>query len=266
MWATLALLAGLSLTPGQGSDLRLSNERATYGLLGAKRDDDKLLPGDRYNVAFDIENLQGQDDGQVNFSMAMEVTDSKGKPQYKQQPQEIQVYKSLGGSSVPGFAHLDVGLDMPKGEYTLKVIVTDRATKKTATLTRKFEVLPADFGLVQVQINTAPNVAAPAVGVVGQTLAVSFMVVGFERDKNKKQPNLSLEMIVWDENKKPTLKKASSGEVNADVPEKMLSIPADFLLTLNRSGSYTVELKAKDVFGKKTATLSFPIKIYEAAK
>ena len=41
---------------------------------------------------------------------------------------------------IPAYAQLDVGLQQPPGDYTLKVIVTDRASKKSQTLTRKLHL------------------------------------------------------------------------------------------------------------------------------
>ena len=46
-----------------------------------------------------------------------------------------------------------VSADLPPGEYTVKVNVTDRAAKPaaSATVSRKFEVLQPAFGLVRLR-------------------------------------------------------------------------------------------------------------------
>ena len=43
MWATLALLTALQLTPAQAGQLRLTNDRATYGKHGATRADNNNI-------------------------------------------------------------------------------------------------------------------------------------------------------------------------------------------------------------------------------
>src|SRR5262249_14316195 len=128
MWTTIALTMALSPMPGQAGELTLSNIRPTHGLLGSERPDSRLLPGDIFFVTFDIDGLKVDDSGTMFYSMAMEVRDSKSKAVYKSEPQDLDMPAPLGGHSLPGFAHVDLGRDMPPGDYTLKVTVTDRAS------------------------------------------------------------------------------------------------------------------------------------------
>jgi hypothetical protein len=75
MWATLAALTGLTLIPAQ-TELKLTNARPTLGFLGATLKDGetpKLFPGDFFFVSFDIEGLQVNDEGKVEYSMSMEL-------------------------------------------------------------------------------------------------------------------------------------------------------------------------------------------------
>src|SRR6266511_1350942 len=76
MWATLAVAASLSMAPAQqpAGPLKLSNDRVTNGLLGANRTETKLLPGDTFWVAFDVENPTVTKAGRVLYSMGMELT------------------------------------------------------------------------------------------------------------------------------------------------------------------------------------------------
>jgi hypothetical protein len=264
MWTTLGLLAALSVAPGQAGELDLTNVRNTFGFLGPTRPDNKLIPGDAYYVAFDIENVKVDDTGEVLYSMAMEVLDSKMKPQFKQEPSNLKAMNSLGGRRLPAFAHVDIGLDQPSGVYTLKVTVTDRATKNKKSLTREFEVLPPTFGLARLMLSSDPQGQVPAapVGVTGQSIWVNFIAVGFKRGGAKDEPNLSVEMRVFDEKNEPTLAKALPGEVK-DLPSSINHVPMNFLLALNRTGKFSVKLKATDNVSKKTAELSFPIVVVD---
>ncbi len=266
MWTTLALVAAMSLAPGQTGQLTLSNVHNTYGFLGAERPGTKFIPGDTFFVAFTIEGVKVDPNGEVLYSMSMEVTNSQGRSVFKQDPRDLTAFNSLGGSKLPAFAHVDVGLDQPPGEYTLTVTVTDRSTKNRQTLTRKFEVLPKAFGIVRLSTSTDPQgqIPAPQIGLVGQSYWVNFAAIGFERDKTKKQPSVGVEMRILDESGKPTLAKPYTGEVTQEVPADVQALPMQFLLALNRSGKFVVELQATDRIAKKTTKLSFPITVLES--
>jgi hypothetical protein len=264
MWATLALLAMTSATPAQGGSINLSNVRITHGILGPTRGDNKFLPADRLQLTWDATGVQFSADGKYSYSMGMEVTDSKGKSMYKQAPREQDVFYTLGGDRIPLFAHVDVGADLPPGEYTVVVSVIDGKTKKSESITQKFEVLPKDFGLVRLQITDVQSATSTApLAVPGQDQTVNFFATGFSRSKQTNQPDVDVEMRVYDEANKPTLSKPFTGRVNADVPANVQAIPMSFLLRNNRAGKFTVELKATDKISNKTAKLTFPVTVLE---
>lgn len=265
MWTTVALVAALSMAPGQAGQLTIANAQTTYGFLGSARPDNKFLPGDSFVVTFDIDGVKVDDSGKVLYSMGMEVTNAQGKVQYKQEPRDLEAFVTLGGSRLPASAHVDIGLDLPPGQYTLKVTVIDRAAKASQTLTRTFEVAAKGFGIVRPQFTnpgTAP-IPVPPLGVAGQEYVLNFAAIGFSRDAMKKQPNLSVEMRVLDDKGKPTVSKPFTGEVSQDVPADYPAVPMQFLLKLNRAGRFNVELRAKDSVANKTATLTLPITVVE---
>jgi len=267
MWTTMALVAALSLGQGQASQLTLNNVRSTYGFLGPERAENKYLPGDSYFVQFDIENISVRKDGMILYSMSMEVTDAKGKVQYAEKPQDLQTFNILGGTRVPAFATVAIGVDQPPGELTLKLVVTDRGSKASQTLTRKFEVAPKNFGLVRPQIGNG-GAPCPPLGAEGQTYYLEIAAIGFEIDKTKMAPNLSFEMRVLDPQNKPTLANPVVREINEntkDLPKRELfAVPQVFELQLNRAGKFTVELKATDLISKKTARYTFPLTVLES--
>ena len=265
MWTTLTLMAALGPIPGQTGDLELTNVRPTYGVLGAPRLDNKILPGDIYYVAFDIDNVRVDDTGKVLYSMGMEVLDSRNKTQFKQDPRDLEGFNSLGGGHLPAFAKVEIGLDQPPGEYTLRVTVSDRTTKKTKTFQQKFEVLSRQFGLVRVGLtgDADGRVDAPNIGVAGQTLWLHSFGVGFERGGPKKEPDVALEMQVLDESGKPAVPKPVSGDVK-ELPKDTTVFPIGPVpLALNRAGKFTIKLKAIDRVSKKSFELSFPITVVE---
>jgi hypothetical protein len=262
MWTTLALAAALSLTPGQANQLSFLNVRSVTGYFGPERPTNKLLPGDIYLLVFDIDGFKIDASGKILYRMAMQVTDSRGKIQFGTEPQDREAFNSLGGTRVPASALLEVRLDQPPGVYTVSLTVTDRNSKASAKLDRKFEVLPKAFGLVQMvtTIDVQRTIAVAPTGVVGEFRFVSCAVVGFDRDTVKKQPDIVVEMRVLDENGKP-VSKPSTMEINQDVPENagLIPVPQPFALALNRPGKFTIELQASDRISKKTAKLSLPL-------
>jgi hypothetical protein len=265
MWSRLALIAALGLAPSQAGKLELTNVRATYGVLGAPRPDNKVLHGDAFWVAFDVDNLKVDAGGKAVYSMGIEYLDSKGKVMGAEKGRSLDAILSLGGSRVPASAHAQVGFDTAPGEYAIRVTVTDEVAKTSAVLERKFQVQPLTFGLVRVRTtyDQGGNVAAPMVGVPGQVIYAHWLAVGYERDKAKKSPNFQVELSVLDEKGKPVLAKPDTLTVNekTNVPETQRALEMWQPIQLNRSGKFTVELKGTDNVSKKTATVRFPLTV-----
>jgi hypothetical protein len=270
-------MSSLALAPAQTGELKLTSPRPTYGVLGAIRKDSKILPGDVFFMTFDIENLKMDDEGKITYSMGMELINPKGESEYKRDPQEKPpLYNVLGGTRIPAFAHAETSADTAPGDYTLKVTVVDDATAvkdkngkvtkpgKSVTLSKTFTVLPKGFGLVKLttSYDRDGSLSAPFGGMAGQSLFVNFWIAGYKRDA-KKQPNINCEMRNYDENDKPTLPKAMTGEINKGVSEEWQLIPMNFILPLNRPGKFTVVLKAVDNITKKSTELRFPIRVVE---
>jgi hypothetical protein len=268
MWKSAVVLTVVSVAAfGQaGGKLALTNVRSTYGILGPVRPDAKLLPGDSLYLFYDIEGITFDAAGKAKYSIGMEVTDSQGKTAFKQAPATLEGINALGGNKLPAHAHIDFGLDQPPGSYTVKIHVSDLAAKSSQSLTHKVDVLPKSFGLVRARLTGDPDgvVPLPAVGVVGQTVYFSCGVVGFERDKTKGMPSVGLEMRILDDKGKPTMPQAFTGVVGQNISDKGVSIPLQFLLPLNRSGKFTIEIKATDQVSKKSATLAFPYTVVDS--
>jgi hypothetical protein len=263
MLLTLPLMAALCLTPGQAEGLTFTDVRVTYGILGPTRENLKFLPGDTLFLTFTINGITVDTNGKVLYSIATEVTDASGKSLFKQSPQERETINALGGNQLPAFAQVAVGLQQPAGEHTLKVTVTDLANKKSQTLTQKFEVLKADFGLVRLSASADPSgQVASGLLTAGHSLWVSGAVVGFQRGGAASQPNVALELVVVDGDGKPTLAKPFGGVIDKGVPAKDSSLPIQFHVALNRPGKFTLKLTATDTLAGKTVSQSFPFTVH----
>jgi hypothetical protein len=266
MWTTLILMTALAADPEETGQLQLTNDRLTYGMMGAERSDNQFLPGDFLAVAFDIEHLKTDAFGKALYNIGMEIKDAKGKRFYAKDPEDMKVYLSLGGGRLPAFAAWPIEADTPPGEYTLKLTVTDKGAKKSKSLTHPFEVMPKKFGLIRLHTlyNSPGLIPAPPVAAAGQAFIVNFSATEFGRDKNK-DPSVSVEMRVYDDKNQPTLAKPFTGgfDGKSDVPKNLDTMDMQFLLQLNRSGKYTVKLKATDKTNTKTADLAFKITVLE---
>jgi hypothetical protein len=264
MWTTVAMAVSLGLTPAGAGELTLSNVRFTHGVLGPVRSAAKVLPGDNLFLCFDIEGVTLNDEGKVRYGIGLDVADPRGKDIFKRDPGKQEVTATLGGKSVPAFVNLSVGTQQPPGEYTLTVTVHDLVGGGKQTLTKKVEVLPKDFGLVQLS-TTADHeglLPVPSPG-VGQALWLHVGAVGFERDATTKQPNVTIAMRILDEADKPTLPRPPTGTINKNVPEDHVLLPVRYPVLLNRAGKFTVELTATDQVSGKKSVLTFPLAVVE---
>src|ERR1700676_5157485 len=103
----------------------IKNVRATYGPFGYPRPNYKMLPGDALQLNFDVTNLTvDPKNGAVEYSITQEVFDPKGKQMIpdKDKSWKKGVVVGLGGSMVPEFTYVVVGVDREPGKY--KVVIT----------------------------------------------------------------------------------------------------------------------------------------------
>ena len=134
---------------------------------------------------------------------------------------------------------------------------------KTQSLERDFEVKPKAFGIVAVytSVDERGQIAAPTTGVAGQSVFLQFGVVGFERGGKGNQPNVSVEMMPYDDAGNATMETPSSFTLESGVDEKDPGFSIRFLLPMTRVGNFTVRLKAVDKIANKTATFEIPIRV-----
>jgi hypothetical protein len=268
MYQMLAL-AALTLAPAQDGPLSISNDRITFcGEFGPSRPNNRFLPGDTFYLAFDVDNLKMDSAGVVRYTMGMEVSNSAGQSIYKQPPVKNEMVLPLGGSKMParGFVLLDV--TTPPGTYSCRLTVTDMANNAIKSIDKSFEVLPPAFGMVSMftSADEKAEIPAPLMGIPGQVLYLNFGVVGFGRKADTKQPDLLTELIILDQNSKATTEQPSTLVYDKGVDEKVTALPFIFRIPMNRSGVYTVEVKATCRVTNKTYKISFPLTVLPSAK
>jgi hypothetical protein len=262
MWTSFVILAVLPLVPGQAGELALTNVRHTYGLRGPTRSDARLLPGDTLFLAFDVEGAKVDTDGKAKGSIALEVLDDKGKVQLRQAPREVAVEVPTTVKSLPAYAHIQIGLDQPPGEYTLRLTATDHVAQVTRQWSGAFQVLPKGFGIVGVALTADSHGTTPATNLFpGRSFWINCALVGFGRDEGKQQPHINMALRAQDERGQAALPKPPAGEVGSEVPRGAQTIPMQFVLRLHQAGKYSIQLKAEDKVTGKDATVEVPIVI-----
>jgi hypothetical protein len=263
MWTSFACAVGLmALAPGQADRLKLTNARFTYGPLGMEHTITKIVPGDAFYLAFDIENAKARNNT-INYDMLLEFVDSKDKVIFSQNNENNKVLNLLAGSRQPSYASVVIGTDTKPGKYTLRVTVRDRIAKKRARLTREFEVIKKTFAIVQLQ--------AQAMRFVREPFQLVFRVEGFERN-TKKLPEIVVTMTIVDEAGKATMAKPITMKLPPEdlsdevEPQNVTSWPVQLAFPLNRAGKFTIKLEATDKVAKKTIKLPYKITVLDTRK
>jgi hypothetical protein len=264
MSMTVALVAVLALAPAQAGGLALTNVRTTYGILGPPRTDTRFLPGDIFVISFDIAGLRATEQGKVLYSIGMDVADPGGKVRLRQLPRDLEANLPPGAASLPAAASLQIGVDAPAGDYTVKVTVADRAAQTTQSFSNTYTLLPKAFGLVRLTLTSDPDgKAATPVAAAGKPLWIHFAVVDFGREP-KGAPNLEVVMRGLDAEGRPAVAEPFVGQFKQEVPSTVPALPLQFVLSLDQPGKYTVELTATDKVTGGKAALSFPLAVVRA--
>jgi hypothetical protein len=264
MWATLALTAVLA-APAQGGDLALKNVRPTLGILGQDRKEGPFLVGDLLVLSYDIEGLKLRDDGQILYTVGLELFDKNGKSQFKQEPKDLEVPNPFASTRLPAFALVELRNDTAPGDYTMKVTITDRNAKVTKSLEHKFQVASTRLGFVQTNLTDPAYRPVPALAVPGQTYMVNFAVVGFDLDPKTKQPHVEVSMRVL-ENGKPVLAKPATGGAKEVGDDFKKMIPFQFPLFVHRPGKFVIEINVKDSITGKTEQQTLKLEVVEAPR
>lgn len=261
MFVSLALMSLLQPATAGADGLSIADARLTHGPLGPARTEAAVRPGDSVHLAFTVRGLATTESGAALYSTAVEVTNADGKVVFQQPARKFQEFLPLGGATAPAFAQIDLGQDIPAGTYTMKVTVTDTAGGKSATTTKKVEVLPKAFDVVRVHFAGDADALVPiGAYAVGQPLWFHAALVGFNRAADgMKQPHVSLSLRVLDESGKAIVDKPFTGSVKSDVPADVTVLPVRFFVPLNRAGTYTIEMTATDELSKKSVTKKFPL-------
>ena len=266
--STLAVFAALTLAADPPGDLKLSNVRATHGLLGPKRTEKQVLPGDRVFVCFDIDGITVNADGKVQYSIATDVTDAKGKSIYKQEPRDLEVPLSLGGNSVPGYSQIDCGLEQPAGKYTLKLtVVRSLRRQEDGDVHARFRDRRAAASVWCGFCDDARPRGALPVERRGQSAKHAYGCNSASSASSATRLANSQTSPSNCKSSTTTTSRSASrrpARISKDVPDNVTMLPIQFLLSLNRAGKFSLVVTATDQLSRKTTKTTLPLTVLEA--
>jgi hypothetical protein len=256
----LTVLLALCFFPSLSSAVDIKNIHKCYGPLGAKRDDNKCLPGDIFYMEYDIENLALDKTGKASLTTTLEFIDPQKNVIFKKDiPKDV--VPQLGGARIPGDAFVSLGPKQAPGKYTIRVTVHDKIAKQAKAFEQAIDVGEPAFGFVGAMSRSVAIVGDPAGHVT------TFGLVNFKLDEKTKLPKATMKIRILDEAGKDVTPATDYDfpplPDDADL-EKGNFVPIAFPIFLNRSGRFTIDVQAEDKNGKKTAKLSFPLTVLDA--
>lgn len=260
--ACLAMVLALGTATAQAK-LDIQNVEAAYGLFGPPRSALDLYPHDEVLFRFLVTGAQVDAEGKIDARLTLKLTDSAGKV-LLQERNPLKGTLALGGQAFSGNARLNVGERLPPGEYTFTVTVEDALSGEAASFQRQLTAKPHGFKIVAPQFffDADGKVAAPAGGVVGQTLHFRLRAIGFSRDQDKIHTAMNVQ--VFDAEGRETMPKPITAELrteDAAVVPKVTSLNFNGNLALNRAGQFTLRITLTDRLGKQTATFEAPLRV-----
>ncbi|MCS6975987.1 MAG: hypothetical protein NZM31_03105 [Gemmatales bacterium] len=252
----------------QSDRLAVVNLRATFGELGPARPDWKIPLGDALHIAFDVTGLTTDLAGRIRYRVRLEVENSRGERVFAPEPGEVELLAVLGGNRARENLVMLTGLEQSPGNYRLKLTVTDLQARdsgrREVVAMQDFTLVPPDFNILRVQVTSdqAGQKPVPPLGGAGQTLFVQGVVVGFQRDTQKRHGSVLVELFIQDETGKTVSARPVPLQFPA-IPPGLDYVPIRFDLPLTRPGSFRLVLKATDLLGKKTATVTLPLLVHD---
>jgi hypothetical protein len=260
--ATFVLLLA---TAGAQAKLEIQNIKGAYGPLGPERKSLEVQPFDDVLFRFTVSGLKCDDEGKMDVTEVLKLTDADGKVLLKNEL-PIKDVLPLGGNQMNLDAHLNLGDKVPEGDYTFSISIKDNLADATAGFERKVTAKAPSFSLVGPEFFYDPEnkVVAPAGGVAGQKLHFRMKGVGIDKSTGKVDAEMSIQML--DAKGKELMPKPIVVKIASEDPEVVKK--ANFLtlngqVALNRPGDFTLVVKVTDKLAKKTAELALPVKVTE---
>lgn len=267
-----ALLAGACATlgvPAALPPLQIEHAVFTQGVLGPERPTADFYRQDEVCLHYVLTGVRTDAGGQFDLTLTYKLFDPSGALAWRNEATG-KGGMLLGGGTLVG--HLELPLDqpyLPPGEWTVEVVVTDNASKRSATLDRKFHYKPLDLAVVRPSFAADDEFKVPArptLAIANVPLHFRGKVIGFALDEGTRgSANLDITIHYLD-GEGHDLGKPFEMHMHQKAPEPISPLACcDFNATLvpNRAGKFTIRVVAHDKVAKKTATLEVPLHVQE---
>ena len=258
--ATLALTISAATAEAK---LEIRDIQAAHGLLGPERKSSEYVAGDQVYFRYNVAGVRTDDEGHVRVDLALKLTDAKGERLLNEETALLAIL-ALGGDTLTADASINMALDFPPGEYELFVEVRDVTANDKASFRRKFTVKAPEFALVRVRFahDDEGKAAAPAGGLVGQSLVVRLQALGFDRSKD--QIDVEMEIDILDARGNVVTPRPIRAAVRSEEPDEVKRterIDLSSNLTLNRPGDFTLRITVLDKMTGKKVGFESPLKV-----
>lgn len=264
MLRALILLAVPGIISAQESGLKITDVAKRHGLHGPVCKTNQIHIGDIAFLEWVNKGLTVGEDGRVSYSIGIEIFDANGKLVFSREPSKSTKLLPFGGTQAPAFFTSTVGLDTPPGKYKVKITVEDLLGKlrflSKASFTREVEIIKTDFALLRTSLSydSEGAIPAPAHGVLGQTMQLNAYVYGAGRDKDF-NPNLKTTVRILEKGKE--VGKPQTGVINKAAADEKL-IPVAVGLSLDRVGTFAIELLVEDKVSGKSEKRTFDLTVH----
>jgi len=265
MMHRLTLVLALLYAAPAFSAVQIAGFQASHGPYGPERLPSDAYPLDEYYFRFTISGVKADETGKTSDELTLKLI-GPGKKELFSKTGPVGRELFLGGDSFLWTGFFNIPDKAPPGEYQISIVYKDKIAKESATVERKFTVLPAAPKIIVPRFvhDADGKIPASSNNVVGQNIYYRLRVIGFDRSKNKVETRLSMQVL--DNNGKEMLKKpivVDAGLKDPDAAAKATQVNFNGMLTLTRPGTYKVVFTVEDLSTGRKVTQELPLRVLE---
>ncbi len=261
----LAIIALLGIVSTTSAGIKFRNITACYGVNGPVRESLEAYPGDEIVFRYVIDGLQAGADGKIDGTLSLKIVDEADKVIFDK-PTALNGLLQFGGSTLPGFANLNLGPKMQPGKYKMIATFTDNTQHQSVSFERAIICRKPEFAIIKPRFSydSHGESSASLNAMIGQQIFYTLIASGFDRSQNKIDLALSLQFL--DEKGNELMPNSIVIRESSDDPkvvEKNEFVSFKSVMVCNRVGAFKLRLTLRDNITKKTATFEAPVKVSE---
>lgn len=255
----LVLAAWVGLTSA-ASAIELRGIQACYGSLGPVRTSLEVSPLDEVVFRYTVASLRPAADGSAEFEVAITLVDASDKITLRES-RTHRVELPWGGDSAAHATSVVVGPAAAPGEFTCRVVVTDKNGGGSAQFSRKLTCRKAGFRLINPRFfaDAARSVPGPASGLVGQTNYLRVQATEPMWASGRSAVSLRIEVV--DLESKPVAIRPIVARRESDRGGPFRGLAVEAAVPLVRPGEFQLRLTLIDELAKQEDVLMLPFTV-----